>query len=138
MERYAKMLPWSAEPMPGGEADRQPHSGYRSAKPDGPGSTDEQRERLAAYRAQLLELSITVMTHPYWKGLSENVVAARVVTTLAGLCDRVASGPLVCQESGRASVWSLHEPPGQPAGRGGKRWPFTSVLQWWPAPQSHS
>ncbi|MBL1288116.1 hypothetical protein ACFTXO_18065 [Streptomyces sp. NPDC057067] len=43
-----------------------------------------------------------------------------------------------CQESGCASVWSLHAAPEQPSGRGGKRCPFTSVLQWWPAPQSHS
>lgn len=78
MEQYAKTLPWSAEPMPGWEADKQLHSGYRSAKPDSPGYTDEQREQLAAYRAQLLELSTTVMTHPYWTGLSENVVAARM------------------------------------------------------------
>lgn len=28
--------------------------------------------------------------------------------------------------------------PGQPAGTGGKRWPFTSVLQWWAASQSDS
>lgn len=78
MEQYAKTLPWSAEPMPGWEADKQLHSGYRSAKPDSPGYTDEQREQLAVYRAELLELSPTVMTHPCRKGLSENVVAARM------------------------------------------------------------
>lgn len=33
------------------------------------------------------------------------------------------------QESGCASVWSVHPVPEQPAGKGGKRWPFTSVLQ---------
>lgn len=42
------------------------------------------------------------------------------------------------QESGCASVRSLHAAPEQPSGRGGKRCPFTSVLQWWPTPQSHS
>ncbi|MFI7368071.1 hypothetical protein ACIBO4_38610 [Streptomyces sp. NPDC050149] len=77
-EQYAKALPWSAEPMPGWEADKQLHSGYRSAKPDSPGYTDEQREQIEAYRAELLELNTTVMTHPYWAGLSENVVAARM------------------------------------------------------------
>ncbi|WUW27004.1 hypothetical protein OG521_39840 (plasmid) [Streptomyces sp. NBC_01463] len=77
MEKYALTLPWSAEPMPGWEADKQLHSDYRPTKPDSPGYTDEQHEQVAAYRAELLQLSTTVMTHPYWKGLSENVVAAR-------------------------------------------------------------
>lgn len=46
--------------------------------------------------------------------------------------------PAWSQESGYASVWSLHAAPEHPFGRGGKRCPFTSVLQWWPAPQSHA
>ncbi|MFB6878377.1 hypothetical protein [Streptomyces sp. NPDC056323] len=31
-ERYAKDLPWSAEPMPGWEGEKQLHSVYRSGK----------------------------------------------------------------------------------------------------------
>ncbi|WEH37258.1 hypothetical protein PZB75_30175 [Streptomyces sp. AM 4-1-1] len=78
-EQYARTLPWSAEPMPGWESDKQLHSGYRSAKPDSPGYTDEQREQMAQLRSELLELSIAVTTHPYWKGLSgPDAVAARM------------------------------------------------------------
>lgn len=78
-ERYAADLPWSAEPMPGWEGDKQLHSGYRSSKPDSPGYTDEQKRQVAEYRGRLLELSITVATHPYWQTLGEGqVVAARM------------------------------------------------------------
>lgn len=77
-DEYAKTLPWSAEPLPGWEADAQPQSGYRSAKPDSPGYTPEQRAQVATFRAELLELSATVSTHPYWAQLGEGVVAARV------------------------------------------------------------
>ncbi|MEW2069095.1 hypothetical protein [Streptomyces sp. NPDC007346] len=36
-EQYATTLPWSAEPMPGWEGDKQLHSAFRSSKPDSPG-----------------------------------------------------------------------------------------------------
>ncbi|MEE1812633.1 hypothetical protein [Streptomyces sp. BE133] len=65
-EEYAKTLPWSAEPMPGWESDKQLHSNYISAKPDSPGYTEEQAAEVARFRARLLELSITVSTHPFW------------------------------------------------------------------------
>lgn len=42
------------------------------------------------------------------------------------------------QVSGCASIRSDQVPPGHPAGRGGNRCPFTSVLQWCPCPQSHA
>lgn len=77
-EQYAKTLPWSAEPMPGWEADKQLHSSYRSAKPDSPGYTPEQHEEVKKYRAELLELSATVITRPYWATLGEDVVKARM------------------------------------------------------------
>ncbi|MGZ2360924.1 hypothetical protein LRE75_30300 [Streptomyces sp. 372A] len=77
-EQYAETLPWSAEPMPGWEADKQLHSSYRSAKPDSPGYTPEQHEQVQKYRAELLELSATVTTHPYWATLNEGVVKARM------------------------------------------------------------
>ncbi|MFJ8856659.1 hypothetical protein [Streptomyces sp. NPDC102437] len=64
-EKYAAALPWSAEPMPGWESDKQLHSNYISAKPDSPGYTEDQAE-VSRFRARLLELSITVSTHPFW------------------------------------------------------------------------
>ncbi|MEE1735204.1 hypothetical protein PUR49_01420 [Streptomyces sp. BE147] len=77
-DAYARTLPWSAEPMPGWEAEKQVHSSYRPAKADSPGYTDEQAERLAVYRRRLLELSTTVMTHPFWETLSgPDLVKAR-------------------------------------------------------------
>lgn len=39
-------------------------------KSDGPGYTPEQAERLAGYRARILELTTFVLTHPYWATLS--------------------------------------------------------------------
>ncbi|MFE5243215.1 MULTISPECIES: hypothetical protein [unclassified Streptomyces] len=79
-ERYARTLPWSAEPMPGWEGDKQLHSGYRSAKPDSPGYTDEQRQKVARFRAELLELSTQVATHPFWATLERgDVVEGRMV-----------------------------------------------------------
>ncbi|WP_326763445.1 hypothetical protein OG978_01525 [Streptomyces sp. NBC_01591] len=65
-EDYAKTLPWSAEPMPGWEGDKQLHSSYRSHKEDSPGYTEGQAAEVARFRARLLELSIAVSTHPFW------------------------------------------------------------------------
>ncbi|MDK0525076.1 hypothetical protein [Streptomyces sp. ML-6] len=65
-EQYAKNLPWSAEPMPGWESDKQLHSSYRSGKADSPGYTEAQAEEVARFRARLLELSIAVSAHPFW------------------------------------------------------------------------
>ncbi|MEU5660126.1 hypothetical protein ABZ802_31585 [Streptomyces sp. NPDC047737] len=68
-DAYAEGLPWSAEPMPGWQADKQLHSGYRPAKEDSPGYTPEQAEHLAGLRARILELTTQVVTHPYWATL---------------------------------------------------------------------
>ncbi|MER5618753.1 hypothetical protein [Streptomyces sp. NPDC002215] len=65
-EEYAKTLPWSAEPMPGWESDKQLHSNYISSKPDSPGYTEDQAAEVTHFRARLLELSTTVSTHPFW------------------------------------------------------------------------
>ncbi|MGW1409415.1 hypothetical protein [Streptomyces sp. NPDC002403] len=65
-EEYARSLPWSAEPMPGWEGDKQLHSSYRSHKEDSPGYTEEQAAEVTSFRARLLELSIVVSTHPFW------------------------------------------------------------------------
>ncbi|WP_331737395.1 hypothetical protein OG520_44880 (plasmid) [Streptomyces sp. NBC_00984] len=78
-EKYAKTLPWSAEPMPGWESDKQLHSKYISAKPDSPGYTGDQHAEVARFRARLLELSIAVSTHPFWGTVDHgDVVAARM------------------------------------------------------------
>ncbi|MGO1025777.1 hypothetical protein ACTOXX_34955 [Streptomyces rubiginosohelvolus] len=78
-EEYARTLPWSAEPLPGWEAEKQLHSGFRSSKPDSPGYTEEQHAEVARFRAELLELSSTVTTHPFWKQVEHGqVVDARM------------------------------------------------------------
>ncbi|MFJ8870403.1 hypothetical protein ACIRD6_32210 [Streptomyces sp. NPDC102473] len=64
--------------MPGWKSDKQLHSDYLSEKQDSPGYTPEQAERLAGYRARILELTTLVITHPYWATLSgPDRVAAR-------------------------------------------------------------
>ncbi|MEV6858785.1 hypothetical protein AB0M89_33960 [Streptomyces microflavus] len=78
-EEYAPALPWSAEPLPGWEAEKQLHSGFRSSKPDSPGCTEAQHAEVARCRAELLELSITVSTHPFWEQVEQGqVVDARM------------------------------------------------------------
>ncbi|MFC8231041.1 hypothetical protein [Streptomyces sp. NPDC057287] len=89
-DRFAQLLPWSAEPMPGWKSDKQLHSDYLSEKQDSPGYTTEEAERLAGYRARILELTTLVITHPYWATLSgPDRVAAR--TALKHVHD--AAGP---------------------------------------------
>ncbi|MYQ40732.1 hypothetical protein GTW61_21230 [Streptomyces sp. SID4921] len=75
-EQYARALPWSAEPMAGWEGDKQLHSGYRSAKPDSPGYTEEQHREVARFRAELLRLSTVVATHPFWATLERSETVA--------------------------------------------------------------
>ncbi|MET8746365.1 hypothetical protein [Streptomyces sp. NPDC004728] len=65
-EEYAQTLPWSAEPMPGWEGDKQLHSSYRSHKEDSPGYTEEQAAEVQRFQDELRQLSITVSTHPFW------------------------------------------------------------------------
>ncbi|MEU9496583.1 hypothetical protein AB0K64_34220 [Streptomyces sp. NPDC053741] len=67
---FAQTLPWSAEPMPGWKTDKKLHSDYVPEKDDSPGCTPEQAERLAGYRARILELTTQIITHPYWVTLS--------------------------------------------------------------------
>lgn len=87
---FAQTLPWSAEPLPGWKADKQLHSDRRPEKEDSPGYTPEQAERLAGYRARILELTTSVITHPYWATLSgPDRVSAR--TALKHVHD--AAGP---------------------------------------------
>ncbi|GAA2267617.1 hypothetical protein GCM10010232_69990 [Streptomyces amakusaensis] len=74
-----RTLPWSVEPAPGWEGDKQLHSDRIGAMPDSPGYTDHQKEEVAQLRALLVELSATVSAHPYWGTLERGtVVAARM------------------------------------------------------------
>ncbi|MFJ7489661.1 hypothetical protein ACIQZB_00120 [Streptomyces sp. NPDC097727] len=78
-EQYATTLPWSAEPMPGWESDKQLHSNYVSGKPDSSGYTEEQAAEVARFQAELLRLSAEVATHSYWESLSgPDLVDARM------------------------------------------------------------
>ncbi|MFE7713204.1 hypothetical protein ACFU6I_47540 [Streptomyces sp. NPDC057486] len=76
-EQYAATLPWSAEPMPGWDSERQPYTSFRSGKADSPGYTQEQAAEVARFQAELLRLSTVVATHPFWATLDGGVVAAR-------------------------------------------------------------
>ncbi|MFE4692703.1 hypothetical protein ACFRH6_21965 [Streptomyces sp. NPDC056749] len=66
LDRCAAGLPWSAEPMTGWQTEKRLHSDYRPEKTDSPGYTREQRDEVTRLRKQLLDLSVTVSTHPYW------------------------------------------------------------------------
>ncbi|WP_329041537.1 hypothetical protein OHT61_26005 [Streptomyces sp. NBC_00178] len=67
---FAQVLPWSADAMPGHRPEQDARPGY----------TPEQAERLAAYRARILDLTTQVITHPYWESLpGPDRVEARTV-----------------------------------------------------------
>ncbi|MGW1468480.1 hypothetical protein ACWCPT_29560 [Streptomyces sp. NPDC002308] len=90
-DAFAATLPWSAEPMTGWEAEKQPYTSFRSGKADSPGYTPEQAERIAAYQQQILDLSRTIVTHPYWATLSgPDLVNAR--TALKHAHESAAAG----------------------------------------------
>ncbi|MFE3119706.1 hypothetical protein [Streptomyces niveus] len=73
--QLCRTLPWSVEPAPGWAAgEKQQYTDYRSTKPDSPGYTDHQKSEVARLRAALLELSVTVSTHPYWSTLGPGTV----------------------------------------------------------------
>ncbi|MFF2173405.1 hypothetical protein, partial [[Kitasatospora] papulosa] len=65
-DAFARSLPVSTEPLLGWKADKKLHSDYVPEKDDSPSYTPEQAERLAAYRARILELTTQIITHPYW------------------------------------------------------------------------
>ncbi|MET9470809.1 MULTISPECIES: hypothetical protein [unclassified Streptomyces] len=77
-EQYARTLPWSAEPMPGWESEKQPYTSFRSGKTDSPGYTDEQAAEIARLKARILELGTIVSTHPFWSSVESGVVDARM------------------------------------------------------------
>ncbi|MFC9751244.1 hypothetical protein ACFQ7N_19295 [Streptomyces niveus] len=74
--QLCRTLPWSMDPAPGCAAgEKQPYTDYKSNKPDSPGYTDHQKSEVARLRAAVLELSVTVSTHPYWSTLGPGTVA---------------------------------------------------------------
>ncbi|MFI6693501.1 hypothetical protein ACIBLA_17400 [Streptomyces sp. NPDC050433] len=63
------------DPAPGWAAgEKQPYTDHTSAKPDSPGHTDHEKSEVARLRAAVLELSVTVSTHPYWATLEPGMV----------------------------------------------------------------
>lgn len=73
-----RALPWSADPAPGWAAgEKQPYTDYTSAKPDSPGYSEHEKGKVARLRGNVLELSITVSTHPYWATLAPGTGADR-------------------------------------------------------------
>lgn len=70
-----RALPWSVDPAPGWAAgEKQPYTDYTSAKPDSPGYTEHEKSELSRLRADVLKLSATVSTHPYWATLAPSTV----------------------------------------------------------------
>ncbi|MFB8352858.1 hypothetical protein [Streptomyces niveus] len=73
--QLCRTLPWSVERAPGWAAgEKQPYTDCKSAEPDGPGYTDHEKSEVARLRAAVLELSVTVSTHPYWATLKPGTV----------------------------------------------------------------
>ncbi|MCM2393904.1 hypothetical protein [Streptomyces albipurpureus] len=93
-------LPWSVEPAPGWEGDKQLHSDRIGGMPDSPGYSETQKGEEARLRNLLVDLSIVVSTHPYWSDVDQGEV----------VCERMAlkrtpsalSKPLGDGASGRA------------------------------------
>ncbi|MFI2214905.1 hypothetical protein [Streptomyces sp. NPDC020141] len=72
-------LPWSVEPMPGWEGDKQLHSERIGRMPDSPGYTAEQTTEVARLHGMLLDLAEQVTTHPFWRELrGPELVEARM------------------------------------------------------------
>ncbi|QTA36670.1 hypothetical protein JHY03_68850 (plasmid) [Streptomyces sp. CA-256286] len=71
--------PARRSPRPAGRPRKQLHSGFWSSNPDSPDYTEAQHAEGARFRAELLELSITVSTHPFWDQVEQGqVVDARM------------------------------------------------------------
>lgn len=71
---YLADLPWNVEPLTGwARGERFSHRG------DGPGWSEEQKETVDRMWAEIRDLSIAVVDHPYWATMArEDMVAARM------------------------------------------------------------
>ncbi|OEJ21590.1 hypothetical protein AS594_39355 [Streptomyces agglomeratus] len=77
-EELGRTLPWSVEPSEGWTAPKVLYSdGEPRSLPASPGYTDEQKAAVTRLRRELLELSITVSTHPYWATVGKDVLVDR-------------------------------------------------------------
>lgn len=61
---YLAGPPWSVEPMAGRR--RGERFSHRGDVPDSPGWSDEQKETVDRMWAEIRELTITLVDHPYW------------------------------------------------------------------------
>lgn len=89
-----RSLPWSVEPLDGRPGDEHPHTGaVTGGREPSPGWTGEQRAVVARLRAECLDLSAAVATHPYWAAFTgEALVDARMALKAA---TRTTSTPRV-------------------------------------------
>lgn len=72
-------LPWSVDPAPGWTGDKMLYSDhYRAVFPDSPGYSEQQKAEVRRVRERLVELCLTVTTHPYWATLDGGVSEARM------------------------------------------------------------
>ncbi|MER5462018.1 hypothetical protein ABT010_15265 [Streptomyces sp. NPDC002668] len=71
-------LPWSVTPEPGSASEKHVLGDLAVSFPDSPGYTAEQAAEVERLRRRLLDLSVTVSTHPYWATLTAGVVDARM------------------------------------------------------------
>ncbi|NUK02596.1 hypothetical protein HRW23_20735 [Streptomyces lunaelactis] len=72
-----RTLPWSVTPEPGWTSEKHVLGDRVVSFPASPGYTAEQLAEEQRLRRRLLELSVTVSTHPYWATLAGDVVDAR-------------------------------------------------------------
>ncbi|MER7050098.1 hypothetical protein [Streptomyces jumonjinensis] len=90
-EELCRELPWSVEPMPGWEGDKQLHSDRIGAMPDSPGYTGQQKTEVARLRGLLLELTEQVTVHPFWQELrGPDLVEARMALKRTTTTERAA------------------------------------------------
>ncbi|WP_434597952.1 hypothetical protein [Streptomyces sp. A5-4] len=77
-EALGKTLPWSVEPAEGWSAPVTQQGGEPRSLPPSPGYTEAEKTEIARLRAEVLALSITVSTHPYWGTCTNGLVGLRM------------------------------------------------------------
>ncbi|MFD9503284.1 hypothetical protein [Streptomyces sp. NPDC060035] len=71
-------MPWSAIPEPGRTSEKHVPGDRGVSLPDSPGCTAGQAAEVQRLRRRLIDLSVTVSTHPYWATSTTDVVDARM------------------------------------------------------------
>ncbi|WP_030556684.1 hypothetical protein [Streptomyces exfoliatus] len=78
-----RALPWSVEPLPGWPGAAHPHTGEVTGGRDAsPGYTPEQEAEEKRLWDLIRELSIAVVTHPYWATLEKDAGLVKARTEL--------------------------------------------------------